>query len=117
MSISLGGELSQSVRRGTLILRGKRFGLRLDGILEILGVAGAAQGELSEVEQLHRALLYGAKHMRDLDERIEELQALRKELMEHGLRVVERLGQLGEDMPGEASAFTEGNDGPVGHQV
>ena len=79
-----------------LILRGKRFGYSLAELVDIL--------ELYEVDptqgrQIMRTLEYGLEHIRELDERIEELQEIRKEMLEFAssfLAILERRGEDGE---------------------
>jgi len=88
-----------------LILRGKRFGLSLSEITDILGVQGAAEGEVPEVEQLRRAFVYGRRYAVNLEIRIRELQELRSEMQNHAERIVERLDELGEKLDSEMRAF------------
>lgn len=62
-----------------LILRGKRFGYSLAELADIL--------ELYEVDptqekQIVRTLEYGFRHIREIDERIEELMEIRGEMLE-----------------------------------
>jgi DNA-binding transcriptional MerR regulator len=79
-----------------LILRGKRFGYSLTELVDIL--------ELYEVDptqgrQIMRTLEYGLEHIREIDERIEELQEIRKEMLEFAsgfLAILERRGEDGE---------------------
>ena len=78
-----------------LILRGKRFGYSLAELVDIL--------ELYEVDptqgrQIMRTLEYGLEHIREIDERIEELQEIRKEMLEFAssfLAILERRGEDG----------------------
>lgn len=76
-----------------LILRGKRFGYSLAELVDIL--------ELYEVDptqrqQIKRTLEYGLQHIREIDERIEELQETRGEMLEFAssfLKVLEAEGE------------------------
>jgi DNA-binding transcriptional MerR regulator len=77
-----------------LILRGKRFGYSLAELVDIL--------ELYEVDptqrqQIMRTLEYGLQHIREIDERIEELEEIRKEMLEFGTSFLEILEEQGED--------------------
>ncbi len=79
-----------------LILRGKRFGYSLAELKDIL--------ELYEVDptqrqQIMRTLEYGLRHIREIDERIEELREIRGEMLEFAasfLRILEEQGEDGE---------------------
>jgi len=77
-----------------LILRGKRFGYSLAELVDIL--------ELYEVDptqrqQIMRTLEYGVEHIREIDERIEELEEIRKEMLEFATSFLEILEEQGED--------------------
>jgi DNA-binding transcriptional MerR regulator len=77
-----------------LILRGKRFGYSLNELVDIL--------ELYEVDptqgqQIMRTLEYGLQHIREIDERIEELQEIRQEMLEFGSSFLEILERQGEE--------------------
>lgn len=71
-----------------LILRGKRFGYSLAELTDIL--------ELYEVDptqhrQIIRTLEYGLQHIREIDERIEELQEIRQEMLDFAASFLEIL--------------------------
>ncbi len=76
-----------------LILRGRRFGLSLDEIADILGSATA---DLNEVKQVRIALKHFEKVLDDLAMRKQEIEALERELLQYvgGMRT--RLSQLEE---------------------
>jgi len=61
-----------------LIVRGKRFGLSLDQIYDILGVYST---DMAEVEQIRKALTYLGQAMEDLAERKHELELMMRELL------------------------------------
>lgn len=61
-----------------LIVRGKRFGLSLDQIYDILGVYST---DMAEVEQIRKALTYLGQAMEDLGERKSELELMMRELL------------------------------------
>ncbi len=71
-----------------LILRGKRFGYSLSELVDIL--------ELYEVDptqrqQIMRTLEYGLQHIREIDERIDELREIRQEMLEFASSFMEIL--------------------------
>lgn len=77
-----------------LILRGKRFGYSLSEIADVL--------ELYEVDptqrqQIMRTLEYGVRHIREIDERIEELREIRGEMLEFASSFLELLERQGEE--------------------
>ncbi len=77
-----------------LILRGKRFGYSLAELVDIL--------ELYEVDPTQRqqimcTLEYGMQHIREIDERIEELQEIRQEMLEFASSFLDILEEQGED--------------------
>lgn len=78
-------------RRLKLILRGKRFGLTLDQISDILGVAST---DMDEQEQIRKALLHLEKVLDDLAERKKDIEAMQRDLLQYvgGMRT--RLAQL-----------------------
>ncbi|MHB8763433.1 MAG: MerR family transcriptional regulator [Deferrisomatales bacterium] len=89
------GEYRQFDRRERtrlkLILRGKRFGLSLDQISDILGVAST---DMDEEEQIRKALLHLEKVLDDLAERKKDIEAMQRDLLQYvgGMRT--RLAQL-----------------------
>jgi len=71
-----------------LILRGKKFGLKLYQIKEILGLYNV---DLNKVEQMEKALQYGCLHLEQLKKRISELKSLEKELIGYGKEISKEL--------------------------
>ncbi|MGQ9475315.1 MAG: MerR family transcriptional regulator [Actinomycetota bacterium] len=62
-----------------LILRGRRFGYSLSEIADILELYDA---DPTQARQIMRTLEYGFRHIREMDERIEELLEIRGEMLE-----------------------------------
>ncbi|MBI5016092.1 MAG: MerR family transcriptional regulator [Deltaproteobacteria bacterium] len=85
-------------RRLKLILRGKRFGLSLDEIADILGVAST---DMDEADQIRKALAHLEKALTDLAERKQEIEAMQRDLLQYvgGMRT--RLAQLEESGRGQ----------------
>ncbi|PLX40872.1 MAG: MerR family transcriptional regulator [Deltaproteobacteria bacterium] len=76
-----------------LILRGKRFGLSLDEISEILGSATA---DMNEAEQVATALRHFKTVLKDLEARKIEIEKLQSELLLYVGGLKTRLAQLEE---------------------
>ena len=74
-----------------LILRGKRFGYSLDEIAEMIGMTDA---EFNEVAQIDRSLAYGEKKLREIRDRIGELQLLEQDILSVREKLVKRLSEL-----------------------
>lgn len=74
-----------------LILRGKRFGMSLDEIQDILGLGTV---DMDEAEQIRRAITYGERIMADVVERIEEMKLMHQDLLEVGEKMHDRLAEL-----------------------
>jgi DNA-binding transcriptional MerR regulator len=74
-----------------LILRGKRFGYSLDEIAEMIGMT---TGELEEVQQIEKSLAYGEKKLKELRQRIEELELLEHDILSVKEKLVKRLAEL-----------------------
>ncbi len=74
-----------------LILRGKRLGYSLDEIAEMIGMA---EFNMDEVEQLKKSLAYGDKKLKEVDERMEELQVLKQDLYAVRQKILNRLAQI-----------------------
>lgn len=74
-----------------LILRGKRFGLTLEEIADIIGSADA---DMNEAEQVRKALVHFEKVLEDLASRKREVEAMERDLLQYvgGMRT--RLAQL-----------------------
>jgi DNA-binding transcriptional MerR regulator len=61
-----------------LILRGKRFGLSLDMIADILGLDAT---DMDEHDQIRKALNYLGKALEDLGERKKDIEAMERDLL------------------------------------
>ncbi|MBC7252742.1 MAG: MerR family DNA-binding transcriptional regulator [Actinobacteria bacterium] len=83
-----------------LILRGRRFGFSLAEIAEILELYDANP---SQTRQIMRTLEYGFRHIREMDERIEELLEIRREMLDFARSFLEILEKEGGD--GETRSF------------
>ena len=73
-----------------LILRGKRFGYSLSELADVLELYDA---DPPQGKQIMRTLEYGFQHIREIDERIEELLEIRAEMLEFAasfLKIMER---------------------------
>lgn len=71
-----------------LILRGRRFGYSLSEIADILELYDTHP---TQAKQIMRTLEYGFRHIREIDERIEELLEIRKEMLEFARNFLEIL--------------------------
>ena len=71
-----------------LIMRGKRFGYSLAELADILELYEVDQ---TQRQQIMRTLEYGLQHIREIDERIEELQEIRQEMLEFAASFLEIL--------------------------
>jgi DNA-binding transcriptional MerR regulator len=71
-----------------LILRGKRFGYSLSEIGDVLKLYDA---DHTQGKQIVRTLESGLSHVREIDERIEELQEIREEMLEFARSFLEIL--------------------------
>lgn len=78
-------------RRLQLILRGKHFGMTLEQILDILGVADT---EPHEAEQIRKALSYKERIMNDLQERLTNIQTMIHDVKQLGIKMEARLAEL-----------------------
>ena len=74
-----------------LILRGKRFGYSLDEIAEMIGMGSV---DLDEVEQITRSLAYGDKKLAEINQRIEELKLLAKDIESMRAKLAVKLREL-----------------------
>ncbi|HTY21871.1 MAG TPA: MerR family DNA-binding transcriptional regulator [Desulfomonilaceae bacterium] len=74
-----------------LILRGKRFGYSLDEIAEMIGMT---TGEMEEVQQIEKSLAYGEKKLKEIRQRIEELELLEHDILSVKEKLLNRLAQL-----------------------
>lgn len=76
-----------------LILRGKRLGFTLEEIREMIEIYEIA----GEPEQIRLALKYGEKKLREIDEKINELQLLKEDLIALRDMLLNRLKELEAD--------------------
>ncbi len=76
-----------------LILRGKRLGFSLEEIKEMIEIYDTA----GEPEQIKLALRYGEKKLKEIDEKINELQLLKEDLLALRDMLLNRLKELGVD--------------------
>jgi DNA-binding transcriptional MerR regulator len=74
-----------------LILRGKRFGYSLYEIAEMIGMT---TGEMEEVQQIEKSLAYGDRKLKELRERIEELELLEHDILSVKEKLLKRLAEL-----------------------
>ncbi|MBC7253916.1 MAG: MerR family DNA-binding transcriptional regulator [Actinobacteria bacterium] len=79
-----------------LILRGKRFGFSLAETREILELYEA---DPTERRQIQRTLEYGLEHLLEIDEKIDELKELRREMLEFARRFLKILESMAEEDP------------------
>jgi DNA-binding transcriptional MerR regulator len=73
-----------------LILRGKRFGYTLSELTDILELYEA---DPTQRRQILRTLEYGMRHIQEINERIQELEEIREEMVEraiHFLKIMEK---------------------------
>ena len=77
-----------------LILRGKRFGYSLAELGDILELYDV---DPTQRQQIMRTLEYGLQHIREIDERIEELREIREEMLEFGASFLGILEEQGEE--------------------
>ncbi len=82
---------SRDRTRLKLILRGKRLGLTLEEIAEILGMADV---DLNESEQIRKALSIGRKHLRRIQSQIEELKKLEQEFQHYEQLFLQRISEM-----------------------
>ena len=73
-----------------LILRGRRFGLSLKAIRDLLDLYDV---DLNEKQQMRRAIEYGDQRIAELDEMIRELQETKEEMLEFKRRFQRILGE------------------------
>jgi DNA-binding transcriptional MerR regulator len=79
--------------RLSLILKGKRFGLSLEEIADILGLSST---DMHEVEQIEKALAYCERVQSDLKDRMKELRSVQQEVATHIRNMRGRLIELAE---------------------
>jgi DNA-binding transcriptional MerR regulator len=77
-----------------LILRGKRLGYSLEEIAEMIGLAYI---NMEEEEQLKKSLSFGKKKLKEINQRMEELQILKEDLLAIQQKILHRLDELKTD--------------------
>ena len=82
-----------------LILRGKRFGYRLDEIAEMIGFG---EGDPDEAAQIRKSLAYGERKLEEIRERLRELNLMEADLRAVAVKLRRRLAQLEEDRSTDA---------------
>ncbi|CDQ19250.1 DNA-binding transcriptional regulator, MerR family [Halobacillus karajensis] len=78
----------KDVTRLGLVFRGKKYGFQLDEIKEMIHLFDQ---DPSGVRQLERTLDYGHEKLREVDDRIHELQELRAEMRQWLVKFEEEL--------------------------
>ena len=81
------------------ILRGKRFGYSLDEIARMLGLTDT---KMSAARQIKTTLAYGKRKLLEIEDRIQELQIMRKEILSFKIELEQRLAEMAEDQTGTA---------------
>lgn len=74
-----------------LILRGKRFGYSLDEIAKMIGLSDM---DLNEVEQIRNALVFGDKKIEEIRQRMQELNAMARDMTAVRQKLIDRLAEL-----------------------
>lgn len=74
-----------------LILRGKRLGYSLEEISEMIGLANF---NMEEKDQLKKTFAYGKKKLVEIDERMQELQILKEDLLAIQQKISNRMDEL-----------------------
>ncbi|RLB67859.1 MAG: MerR family transcriptional regulator [Deltaproteobacteria bacterium] len=92
-------------RRLQLILRGKHFGMSLEQILDILGVADT---EPHEAAQIRKALSYKKRIMTDLQERLANIQTMIHDVEQLGKKMEARLAELEHQEKNRSTTNKEG---------
>ena len=74
-----------------LILRGKRLGYSLEEISEMIGLANF---NMEEEQQLKKTFSYGKRKLVEINERMQELQILREDLLAIQQKISKRMEEL-----------------------
>ena len=74
-----------------LILRGRRFGYRLDEIAKMIGMADV---DIGEIDQIRRALTYGDRKLSEIRNQIKELKVMQQDMEAVRKRLIRRLADL-----------------------
>ncbi|MBU2552566.1 MAG: MerR family transcriptional regulator [Proteobacteria bacterium] len=80
-----------------LILRGKQFGVSLDEVAELIGLA---ETDMGEVEQIRKTLTYIDRRQPEIARRIGELRRLYEDIEEIRRNCLIRLSTLGDQEAG-----------------
>ncbi len=88
-----------------LILRGKRFGYSLAELSDVLNLYDA---DPTQKKQIKRTLEYGIRHIQEIDERVEELQEIRREMFEFAMSFLKILAEGEDDESEEMQAYIKG---------
>ena len=75
-----------------LILRGKRFGYTLDEISKMIGLSDV---DVNEIDQIRSALSYGEKKLREIRQRMQELNTMEQDMLRVRKKLTDRLNELG----------------------
>jgi len=73
------------------ILRGKRFGYNLDEISRILGMTDT---QMDVAQQIQTTLAYGERKMQEIEDQIQELIIMKKEMLSLKEKLLDRLAEL-----------------------
>lgn len=74
-----------------LILRGKRLGYSLEEISEMIGLANF---NMEETQQLKKTFAYGKKKLIEINERMQELQILKEDILAIQQKIANRMEEL-----------------------
>jgi DNA-binding transcriptional MerR regulator len=85
---------SRDRARLKLILRGKRFGYTLEEIGQIIGYTDL---DVDEARQIRTALTFGERKLKELRERIEDLEQMEQDLLAVKCKLEKRLRELAGD--------------------
>jgi DNA-binding transcriptional MerR regulator len=89
-----------------LILRGKRFGYSLEEIAEMIGMTVT---EMHELDQINTSLAYGERKLKEIRERISELELMEQDLIAVREKLLKRSEELERGQQNESSAAS-GNE-------
>jgi DNA-binding transcriptional MerR regulator len=82
-----------------LILRGKRFGYRLEEIAEMIGLD---EVDPDEAAQIRKSLAFGERKLGEIHERMRELKLMEEDLRSVAAKLRRRLAQLEGGAPEDA---------------
>ncbi len=84
------------------ILRGKRFGYSLEEISKILSLTDT---EMGAVQQIKTTLAYGEKKLMDIQNRMQELKLMQKEMLDLKEKLLDRLSELESSQQNDPSYY------------